>query len=105
MLARNRTLTVLTTASYLLAITASALFHNHHGHGKEDSCPGASAAHSTEGHDCSVCQFLAQKPAPVADVAPESASTLVQEVAAPAPACPVRGVFTAWHSRAPPVVA
>lgn len=105
MLAKNRTLTVLITASYLLAITASALFHNHHGHGKEDPRPGASAAHATEDHDCSVCQFLAQKPAPAANVTPESASTLVQEVAAPAPVCPVRGVFTAWYSRAPPVVA
>ena len=28
--------------------------------------PGASAPQLTDGHDCSVCQFLAQKPAPAA---------------------------------------
>jgi hypothetical protein len=105
MLARNRKLTVLTAASYLLAITVSALFHNHDGHGNEQPQPGVSAAHSADDHDCSVCQFLAQKPAPAADVTPVDVGALVQEVAAPAPVCTVGVVFTAWHSRAPPVLA
>ena len=70
MLVRSRKLTVLTAASYLLAVTASALFHNHDGHGDEQPRPGVSASHGADDHDCSVCQFLAQKPAPTADVAP-----------------------------------
>ena len=99
---RNPKLTVLTAASYLLAITASALFHNHH-HGEDQPRPGVSASHWADGHECSICQFLAQKPAPAAVVAPVGLSAPVQEVVAAAPACAVRGVFAAWHSRAPPV--
>ncbi len=103
---RSHKLTVLTAAGYLLAITASALFHTHNGHGEEQPRPGVSASHPADDeHDCSVCQFLAQKPAPVAFVAPATSTALVQEVAASAPACAVGGVFTAWRSRAPPVLA
>ena len=106
MRARNPKLTVLTAASYLLVITCSALFHDHHhGHGEDQPRPGVSASHSADDHECSICQFLAQKPAPAAVVAPVGASAPVQEVVAAAPACAVRGVFAAWHSRAPPVVA
>jgi hypothetical protein len=105
MFPRNRRLTVLVAAGYLLAVSASALFHNHHGHGQSLPRPGISASHSADNHHCSVCQFLAQKPAPVADVAPARLSTLVHEVAAAAPVCAIGGVFTAWHSRAPPVLA
>jgi hypothetical protein len=101
---RSRKLSVLTAASYLLVITTSALFHSHHGHGEGPSRPGVSAAHAADDHDCSICQFLAQKPAPAVEMAPEIASTLVQDVAAPAPLCPVRGVFAAWQSRAPPAI-
>jgi hypothetical protein len=106
MLVRNGILTVLTTASYLLAISASALFHEHHGHDDEQTRPGVSASPAAdEEHDCSVCQFLAQKPAPVADVAPVGSGSLVEDVAALAPASADRDVVAAWHSRAPPVFA
>ena len=70
MLIRSRKLTVFMAASYLLAITASALFHEHKGCGGGQSCPGVAAAHGCADHDCAVCQFLAQKPAPVVAVAP-----------------------------------
>ena len=103
--ARSHRLTVAMTACYLLAVTASSLFHSHHTHCDEHSPPGVSASHESEDHECSVCQFLAQKPAPAADVAPETAYTLVQDVAAPSPAHAARGVFAAWHSRAPPGIA
>ena len=104
MRARNPELTVLTAASYLLVITCSALFHDHHhGHGEDQPRPGVSASHSADAHECSICQFLAQKPAPAAVVAPVGVNAPVQQVVAAAPACAVRGVFAAWHSRAPPV--
>jgi hypothetical protein len=107
---REGTFAVMTAASYLLAITGSALFHHHHGdhHDRVAACdprPGVSASHSEDDHDCSVCQFLAQKPAPAAVAAPVELSTLVQEVAAAEPACVFFGVFTAWRSRAPPELA
>ena len=105
MLVRNRRLAVLTAAGYLLAITASGLFHNHKGCGGQRSRPGVSAAQQAGDHDCSVCQFLAQKPAPVANVAPVSLSSLVEDVAVAEPACAVVGAFSAWHSRAPPALA
>ena len=103
--ARSRTLSVLTAVSYLLTITASALFHNHHGHGEAPSRPGVSASSAAEDSDCSVCQFLAQKPAPAAQLAAEIASVLVQDVAAASPIVAVQGAFTAWQSRAPPAIA
>ena len=105
MWARSRQLTILTAASYLLAVTASALFHNHGGHDDEQHRPGVSASHWADGHKCSVCQFLAQKPAPAADAAPVSLSTLVQDAVAAAPVRVAADVFTAWNSRAPPVLA
>ena len=106
MLMRSRKLTVLLAAGYLLAVTASAPFHNHNGRGEEQPPrPGVSASHFAEHGACSVCQFLAQKPAPAAALAPVSASALVQEVAAWAPRCAEVGVFTAWRSRAPPAAA
>lgn len=106
MLVQNRLLTVLTTASYLLAVSVSALFHEHHGHDDEQSRPGVSASQADDAeHDCSICQFLAQKPAPVAHVAPVSSSLLVGDLAAAAPVIADRDVVPAWHSRAPPVFA
>jgi hypothetical protein len=105
MLARNRKLTVVTAASYLLAITVSGLFHSHNDRGEDQPRPGVSASHHADGHDCPVCQFLAQKPAPAADVAPVGVGALSQQVTAPAPACALGDVFTAWQSRAPPVFA
>jgi hypothetical protein len=101
----SRILTVLTAASYLLAVSASALFHDHNDHHKDQPRPGESGSHISDGHDCSVCQFLAQKPAPIAEIAPVGSSARVQEVVALAPAHVVGGIFAAWHSRAPPVLA
>jgi hypothetical protein len=105
MLVRSRKLTVFTAASYLLAISASALFHEHKCCGDVQPRPGVSAAHGGEDHDCSVCQFLAQKPAPAADVAPVGPTLRAQELPAASPVCGVSGVFSAWHSRAPPAIA
>ena len=105
MLVRNRKLTVLTAASYLLAISVSALFHDHNRCGQERPPAGVSAAHGDQDHDCSVCQFLAQKPAPAADVAPVGPSLRAQEVPEASPVCAVSGAFSAWRSRAPPAVA
>ena len=125
MLAKNRTFSVLTSFGYVLTITVSALFHNHSGnegghcgchagastkslacdcdaHGEGRSYPVAPADGST---DCPVCQFLAQKPAPAAELPPPRLESMVEEAVAPVPARVARGVFTAWRSRAPPSVA
>jgi hypothetical protein len=102
---KSRGMTVLTLASYMLAVSASALFHDHRDSDVEQSRQGVSASHSGDDHDCSVCQFLAQKPAPVAKVAPVGLSTLVQELTTPALVQAMPGVFSAWHSRAPPAPA
>jgi hypothetical protein len=103
MLLRSRLLSVSTTATYLLAITASALFHEHPGHADQQPQSGVCASHATDDHDCSVCQFLAQKPAPASDITPEGVSRLVQSVSSPALPCVVCKTFSAWQSRAPPV--
>gem|GEM_PF-3160337 len=128
MLARNRTFSVLTSFGYVLTITVAATFHNHGGnegghfgchagactkslacdcdvHDEDRSCPVAPADGSTDDGDCSVCQFLAQKPAPVEDVPPPSIESMVEEAVAPAPARVAGSVFSAWRSRAPPSVA
>ena len=106
MLAKNREFSTLTAASYLLAITVSALFHNHKCCGHQRPRPGVSASQRRDhDHDCAVCQFLAQKPAPAAAVAPVGTSLPVQEVVAASPVRAEGGVFSAWHSRAPPAVA
>jgi Protein of unknown function (DUF2946) len=105
MLSRNRILTVFLATSYLLAVSASALFHDHGEHGEDQARPGVSSSHPGDDQDCSVCQFLAQKPAPLADAAPSDFSALVQRVAPSAPECIVGGLFSAWQSRAPPVLA
>ena len=102
---RSRKLSILTAASYLLVITGSALFHNHHGHGEEASRPGVSAADAADDHDCSVCQFLAQKPAPAVQVAPEIATRWCKTWLRPRHGARVRAAFAAWQSRAPPAVA
>jgi hypothetical protein len=102
---RSRKLSVVTAASYLLVVTFSALFHDHHAEGHQPSRPGIVAVEAGDDHDCPVCQFLAQKPAPATIVAPEMLSTLVQDAAAAAPCCSSPGVFTAWQSRAPPALA
>ena len=108
MLSRNRILTVLTTAAYLLVVSGSALFHNHHDdcdHGEDHHRPGVSGSHFADDHDCLVCQFLAQKPAPAAEITTSSSSPLVQNVFAPALPHAANDLFSAWHSRAPPAFA
>jgi hypothetical protein len=106
MLARNRIRTLLIAASYLLAVSASALFHHHHDCDHDESHrPGVAASHCEGQDECSVCQFLAQKPAPMAEVAPADLGTLVQELAASSPESATCGVFNAWQSRAPPAFA
>ena len=108
MLSRNRILTTLTTACYLLVVSGSALFHDHHDacdHCEDQSRPGVSASHSADDHDCLVCRFLAHKPAPAAEVTTQSSTSLVQKVLAPVLPRILSGVFSAWHSRAPPASA
>ena len=73
--------------------------HNgHHGPSDPIQCPA-------DDSNCLVCQFLAQKPAPVADVAPVASFLLLHEVAVIGSSRSISGVFAAWHSRAPPALA
>ena len=129
---RNRWISSLMAAGYVLAVTMAPLFHNHAAQDNDGCCHGRSLTHeasadcrhgesakdsprphspsdpaqcpSDAGH-CPVCQFLGQKPVPVAEAAPDVSGTLVQEVSSLAPASIVVGAFSAWHSRAPPAFA
>ncbi len=105
MQARKRIFSTATAVGYLLTVTVSALFHSHNCCGRPASRPGVYASHCADEHDCSVCQFLAQKPAPTAEVSPVDVGSPVEEVVAAAPLGAVGDVFSAWHSRAPPSVA
>jgi hypothetical protein len=107
MLSRNRFLTVLTAASYLLVVSGSSLFHDHSDDCSHDdhSRPGVSASHFADGHECPICQFLAQKTAPVEVVTPVHSTALVQHVALSSPLHVLSEAFSAWHSRAPPAFA
>lgn len=129
---RNRGVSALMTVSYLLTVTMASLFHNHaisggggcchepspahesshdchHGESDEHSSPpnthGISGQCSSDGNSCPVCQFLGQKTAPAAELALVFSGALVQKAVLPAPASMVVGVFSAWHSRGPPVLA
>ena len=129
---RNRRPTVLVAAGYAFVATAAGLFHNHVrqkdvGCGSHNrSCAiardgSSSCRHDThhDGHrgpsdpiqcpaddsNCLVCQFLAQKPAPVAEVAPVASFLLLHAVAVIGSSRSISGVFAAWHSRAPPALA
>ncbi len=120
---KKRWFSPLVAAGYLFVIAAAPLFHNHADHdggcghafaateNDSASCPHdgdsshRSAPHPSDCNHCPVCQFLAQTPAPVAEVAIEGDGLLVQELASPAPACAAVGVFSAWQSRAPPCFA
>jgi hypothetical protein len=124
--ARHRSLSVLVAASYLLAITSAARFHNHGpcgddggSHcvaaeadasyglawvGREAGVPAVGASHGHDA-DCPVCQFLTQKPAPACYGNSVGPSALVEELASPSPLCAAGGVFSAWYSRAPPACA
>lgn len=103
MSAKNSNFRMLLAVSYLLTIVASAPFHTHSLGGDPPSRVAVTASHCDEDHDCPVCQFLAQKPAPAATVASVGPGIFVQEVVAVASACADRGAFSAWHSRAPPM--
>lgn len=129
---RKRELAVLVASGYVFVAIAAGLFHNHvrhegsgcegHQSARTTACNGSSACgHDAHDHghhdstaplhcpaddsDCLVCQFLAQKPAPVADIAPVAPSRLLYEVAIAEPSRSIGGVFSAWHSRAPPTLA
>jgi hypothetical protein len=127
---KNRKLSVLMAVGYMLAVTFATFVHHHPGSGSagccgscglsssdrhelsgsphdnpRDGCPDSKAPvpRSADDKDCPVCQFLAQKPAPICIIAPVVSSTLVEKVATVDPTSPVEGIFSAWHSRAPPV--
>jgi hypothetical protein len=129
---KNRCFAALVAVGYLLTVSMASLFHDHSVECGGGCCHGHSPAHSdaadehhavadqhsghhetpcspgrcpTDGRGCCVCQFLAQKPAPMAEVAPVDSGTLVQEAALPPPARLAAAVFSAWHSRGPPAVA
>ena len=123
---KNRWVSVLVAAGYLLAVSTASLFHHHADRDNSGCCHGRSGA-SADCHrgapdddsprpntpppcppddsNCSVCQFLAQKPAPTPEVAPVNTGVLVQEAFSLPPARIAVGVFSAWHSRGPPTVA
>jgi hypothetical protein len=131
MASKRRTLSALMAAGYLLATTTAAFFHDHacseragcgavcydkHAHGpshhsrhdatQEEGHPAPiTPDRHTDGAKCSICQFLAQASAPVGPVAPLLAAPLVQAITTVSPSFSLTGVFTAWHSRAPPAVA
>jgi hypothetical protein len=128
----NRWLLIAVAVGYVLTITTASLFHNHAAH-EGDRCyhgrllahtvstgchhsasdEGATRRHApktparcpSDGSKCSVCQFLGHKPAPAAEVTPVASGTLVQELSIPAPARVTVNLFSAWRSRAPPVLA
>jgi hypothetical protein len=123
---RNRLVSLFVAAGYVLAVSAASLFHDHAAPGCGDCSHQQSTAHEAspdchhgdsdnhpqppknpsqcpaDGSHCSVCQFLAQKPAPTAGLTTAGSGMLVQEAVAPPPASFVAGVFSAWHSRGPP---
>jgi hypothetical protein len=126
---KNRLVSMLRAAGYLLAVGAASLFHNHAAPGCGDCSHSQSSPHEassdcrhgdsdnhpqppknpsqcpTDGSHCSVCQFLAQKPAPTAELPTAASGILVRETFAAPPARMQAGVFSAWHSRGPPTLA
>ncbi len=106
MLQQKRLLSLLLTTGYLLVVVTSARFHHHDKHDEDQPLrSGFAASHADDEHDCSVCQFLAQKPAPLTIAAAAELGNLVQNVAAPSPPLCFSVLFSAWQSRAPPVSA
>jgi hypothetical protein len=100
---RGRNLTILSLAGYLLAVTTSAFFHAHGAEADEHASAGFWASHESDSHGCRVCEFEAQKPAPVTPVTPAVTATLVAEVPPSNPPAALLAVFSAWQSRAPPI--
>jgi hypothetical protein len=107
MRAFRRELTLPTAACYLLVISTSALFHDHHRHGDGEgkARDGVSASHHADEGACAVCRFEAQKPAPTTEVSLADCGVLVRPVATRADICAEGDVFSAWHSRGPPAIA
>jgi hypothetical protein len=127
----NRRLSIGLAVAYALVVTAAPLFHSHPALDGGGCCHGDSPVHAlaadchhdssdadssregapqspvrcSDGEDCPVCHFLGQKPVPTAEVAAVCLSSLAQEVSSPAPVIIVVRLFSAWHSRAPPVFA
>jgi hypothetical protein len=120
---RNRLVSALMAVGYLLTVSAASLFHNHADH-RGGACSHEASSHgrhgdaddhsrhpqspspcSDDGSECSVCQFLAQKPAPTIAVVVASSGALVQDASVAPPARVIAGVFSAWHSRGPPSLA
>ena len=128
----NRWLSIAVAVGYALTITTASLFHNHsshdggccdqgpslahaasshchHGESDEDgahgNAPKTPAQSPSDGKHCSVCQYLAHKPAPTAAITAADAELLVQEVPRPKLARVLIDSFSAWQSRAPPAFA
>jgi hypothetical protein len=124
---RNRCVASFVAVGYLLTVTAASLFHNHPPVARGACCHEQSTAdeHHGSSHDhqphhktpkspsgcpaddgrCSVCQYLAHKPAPTAEVALAASGILIQAVLAPPPVRLAASVFSPWHSRGPPTLA
>ena len=103
--------TLLLLANYVLAVTAGALFHQHgHQHVGEQGAGNRLApgwACSAENHDdeqCSICEFLAQKPIPAQQIEEAACAPLVEQRAAAAPIPLTFDVPSTRHIRAPPRV-
>jgi hypothetical protein len=128
----NRWLSIAVAVGYALTITTASLFHNHSSHGGGCCDQGPSLVHAassrchhgeldgdavhgnvpktpthgpSDGKHCSVCQYLAHKPAPTAGVTAADAGLLVQEVSSLRLARVAVDSFSAWQSRAPPAFA
>jgi hypothetical protein len=121
---KNRRLNSLTALGYLLVVALAPFFHNHDG-GLLDSCAGhddsaaishdadasrghapaqESPCHSDNSH-CAVCQYLSQKTVATPEIDLTDFGVFVQSLCVSSPAFSLPAVFTAWQSRAPPVVA
>jgi hypothetical protein len=122
---KNRRFSLLSAIGYALIVVGAPLFHNHSisdgdgcslavQHRSDERSPDvdssaaeeiAVVAHSSEGESCPVCQFLANKPAPAAEITPVASGELVESVALAALPSPAAAFFSAWQSRAPPCFA
>ena len=111
---RNRTISVLLAVCYTLAVTVSALFHDHDDACGGHSCRGDRAADHRlllqkqtpqspkDAHQCSVCQFLAEKTLAAEQFAELTSGALAQEVVLDAQPASLEALSLSWHSRAPP---
>jgi len=128
-LARHNPIRLLLLGYYVLAVTASPWFHSH-GHSlAEPRCAAsvcehvgflagcdegpkhpADAPHSpplSPSHgdqNCPVCEFLIQKPVPLAASDAVQYAAPVQELVLGEPVAAVAPIPPTWHVRAPPVL-